>query len=90
MRTRHIASGTALSVLLATASLLGVTATPAAATDSGTTVPPVTSFSLEDPALAATTLTVNAPAGALPGTEVTITGTLGSTVPFADGTTVSV
>ncbi|MFD3452304.1 hypothetical protein ACFWVC_08985, partial [Streptomyces sp. NPDC058691] len=78
MRTRHIASGTALSVLLATASLLGVTATPAAATDGGTAVPPVTSFSLEDQALAATTLTVNAPATALPGTEVTVTGTLGS------------
>ncbi|MFJ4987263.1 hypothetical protein ACIP9H_26075, partial [Streptomyces sp. NPDC088732] len=91
MRTRHIAGGTALSVLLATASLIGVTATPAAATDGGTAVPPVTSHSLEDPAqAAATTLTVNAPATALPGDEITLTGTLASSVPFADGTTVTV
>ncbi|MFF3562202.1 Ig-like domain repeat protein [Streptomyces sp. NPDC002574] len=90
MRTRQIAGGTALSVLLATASLLGVAATPAAATDGGTAVPPVSSFSQEDPALAATTLTVNAPATALPGDEVTVTGTLASSVPFADGTTVTV
>ncbi|MEU6341434.1 Ig-like domain repeat protein [Streptomyces sp. NPDC046977] len=90
MRTRHIAGGTALSVLLATASLIGVTATPAAATDGGTAVPPVTSHSLEESAQAATALTVNAPATALPGDEITLTGTLASSVPFADGTTVTV
>ncbi|MFJ5213250.1 Ig-like domain repeat protein, partial [Streptomyces sp. NPDC088354] len=41
-------------------------------------------------ARAASLLTVDAPAAAIPGDEVTVTGTLGSTVPFADGTTVSV
>ncbi|MEU6341433.1 hypothetical protein ABZ883_10865 [Streptomyces sp. NPDC046977] len=45
---------------------------------------------LQDPTKAATTLTVNAPATALPGRDVTVTGTLGSAVPFADGTTVTV
>ncbi|MFJ4847769.1 Ig-like domain repeat protein, partial [Streptomyces sp. NPDC088733] len=43
MRTRHLAGGTALSVLLATASLLGVTATPAAA-DSDIALP-ISSYS---------------------------------------------
>ncbi|MFE0627349.1 Ig-like domain repeat protein, partial [Streptomyces sp. NPDC058864] len=37
---------------------------------------------LQDPAKAATTLTVSAPATAVPGAEVTVTGTLGSTEPF--------
>ncbi|MET9873046.1 Ig-like domain repeat protein [Actinacidiphila glaucinigra] len=93
MRTRHLAGGTALSVLLATASLLGVTATPAAAD----AAPSATSseaqptlHALDDPAQAATTLTVNVPATAVPGAEVTITGTLGSAEPFAAGTEVSV
>ncbi|MFF7192793.1 YncE family protein [Streptomyces sp. NPDC008079] len=43
MLTRHVAGGTALSVLLATASLLGVAAEPAAA-DSAATLP-ITSYS---------------------------------------------
>ncbi|MFJ4987264.1 Ig-like domain repeat protein, partial [Streptomyces sp. NPDC088732] len=38
----------------------------------------------------ATTLTVNAPSTALPGDEITLTGTLASSVPFADGSTVTV
>jgi streptogramin lyase len=42
VRIRHLAGGTALSVLLATASLLGGTTTPAAA-DSATALP-VTSY----------------------------------------------
>ncbi|MFF7211010.1 Ig-like domain repeat protein [Streptomyces sp. NPDC008238] len=93
MRTRHLAGGTALSVLLATASLLGVTATPAAADNAA---PPAasseqpTSHALDDPAQAATTLSVNVPAAAVPGAEVTVTGTLGSAEPFAAGTEVTV
>ncbi|MFD8071830.1 hypothetical protein ACFV3E_04125, partial [Streptomyces sp. NPDC059718] len=79
MRTRHLAGGTALSVLLATASLLGVTATPAAA-DSATAV--ATAEDTANVTEAATTLTVNAPTSALPGAEITVTGTLGSTEPF--------
>ncbi|MFE0627348.1 Ig-like domain repeat protein, partial [Streptomyces sp. NPDC058864] len=39
---------------------------------------------------AATTLTVSAPATAVPGAEVTVTGTLGSTEPFAAGAEVTV
>lgn len=87
MRTRHLAGGTALSVLLATASLLGVTATPAAA-DGPTAV--ATAGDTANVAEAATTLTVNAPATAVPGAEVTVTGILGSTEPFAAGTEVTV
>ncbi|MFF3943436.1 Ig-like domain repeat protein [Streptomyces sp. NPDC001902] len=87
MRTRHLAGGTALSVLLATASLLGVTATPAAA-DGPTAV--ATAGDTANVAEAATTLTVNAPATAVPGAEVAVTGILGSTEPFAAGTEVTV
>ncbi|MFI8181821.1 Ig-like domain repeat protein [Actinacidiphila glaucinigra] len=94
MRTRHLAGGTALSVLLATASLLGVTATPAAADNAA---PSATSseaqptlHALDDPAQAATTLTVSVPATAVPGAEVTVTGTLGSAEPFAAGTEVTI
>ncbi|MGW1973793.1 hypothetical protein ACWCOY_36825, partial [Streptomyces tubercidicus] len=45
---------------------------------------------LQDPTKAATTLTVNAPATAVPGDEVTVSGTLGSNTPLPDGAEVTV